>query len=154
MYYRQRRDAAVHKQQRRFWSWFNKWRQNLQNESNHSEESGKKRRKVVSQKGKLLADIFHGREERLQILKRMAEKTEEAGSHDPLFTFFRSMAQTVTQQFPPSIIAETRWKFVSWLRKWKQKLYMSKIRRELRVFRFTVFFFFIWLARALLFLSR
>ena len=38
-------------------------RQNLQNESNHSEESEKKRRKVVSQKEKLLADIFCGRDE-------------------------------------------------------------------------------------------
>jgi len=82
-------------------------RQNLQNESNRSEGSEKKRRKVVSQKEKLLADIFRGREERLQILKRMAEKTEEAESHNPVFTFFKSMAQTVTQ-FPPSIIAETR----------------------------------------------
>ena len=82
-------------------------RQNLQNESNRSEGSEKKRRKVVSQKEKLLADIFLGREERLQILKRMAEKTEEAESHNPVLTFFRSMAQTVTQ-FPPSIIAETR----------------------------------------------
>lgn len=82
-------------------------RQNLQNESHRSEGSEKKRRKVVSQKEKLLADIFHGREERLQILKRMAEKTEEAESHNPVFTFFKSMAQTVTQ-FPPSIIAETR----------------------------------------------
>ena len=49
-------------------------RQNLQNESNRSEGSGKKRRKVLSQKEKLLANIFRGREERLQILKRMAEK--------------------------------------------------------------------------------
>ena len=39
-------------------------RQNLQNESNRSEGSEKKRRKVVSQKEKLLADIFLGREER------------------------------------------------------------------------------------------
>jgi len=77
-------------------------RQNLQNESNCSEES----RKVVSQKEKLLAHIFRGHEERLQILKRMAEKTEEAESHNPVFTFFKSMAQTVTQ-FPPSITAET-----------------------------------------------
>ena len=65
-----------------------------------------KRRKVASQKEKLLADIFRGREERLQILKRMAE---EAESHNPVFTFFKSIAQTVTQ-FPPSIIAETRMK--------------------------------------------
>jgi len=36
-------------------------RQNLQNESNRSEGSEKKRRKVVSQKEKLLADIFCGR---------------------------------------------------------------------------------------------
>ena len=43
----------------------------------------------------------------MQILKRMAEKTEEAESHNPVCTFFKSMAQTVTQ-FPPSIIAETR----------------------------------------------
>ena len=49
-------------------------RQNLQNESSHSEGSEKKRRKVVSQKEKLLADIFRGREERLHILKRMTEK--------------------------------------------------------------------------------
>jgi hypothetical protein len=49
------------------------FRQNLQNESNRSEGSETKRRKVVSQKEKLLADIFRGREERLQILKRMAE---------------------------------------------------------------------------------
>ena len=82
-------------------------RENLQNESSHSEGSEKKRRKVVSQKEKLLADIFRGREERLQILKRMAEKTEEAESRNPVFTFFKSMAQTVTQ-LPPSIIAETR----------------------------------------------
>jgi len=51
---------------------------NLQNESSHSEGSEKKRRKVVSQKGKLLADIFRGREERLQILKRMAEKNRRS----------------------------------------------------------------------------
>ena len=82
-------------------------RQNLQNESNSSEGSEKKRRKVVSQKEKLLADIFRGREERLQILKRMAGKTEEAESHNPVFTFFKSMAQIV-MRFPPSIIAETR----------------------------------------------
>jgi len=81
-------------------------RQNLQNKSNRSEGSEKKRRKVVSQKEKLLADIFRGHEERLQILKRMAEKTD-AESHNLVFTFFKSMAQTVTQ-FPPSIIAETR----------------------------------------------
>ena len=53
-------------------------RQNLQNESNLSEGTEKKRRKVVSQKEKLLAGIFRGHEERLQILKRMAEKTEDA----------------------------------------------------------------------------
>jgi len=82
-------------------------RQNLQNESNRSEGSGKKKHKVVSQKEKLLADIFHWREDRLQILKRMAEKTEESESHSPVFTFVKSMAQTVTQ-FPPSIISETR----------------------------------------------
>jgi len=82
-------------------------RQNLQNESNCSEGSEKKRRKVVSQKEKLLAHTFRGREERLQILKRMTEKTEEGESHNPVFTFFKSMAQTVTQ-FPPSITAETR----------------------------------------------
>jgi hypothetical protein len=52
--------------------------QNLQNESNRSEGSQKKRRKVVSQKEKLLADIFRGREERLQILKRMAEKNRRS----------------------------------------------------------------------------
>ena len=109
------------------------WRQNLQNESNRSEGSEKKRRKVVSQKEKLLADISRGREERLQILKRMAEKTEEAESHNSVFTFFRSMAQTVTQ-FPPSIIAETRVKICQLVaRKWKQKLYVSKIRRGLQV---------------------
>ena len=84
-------------------------RQNLQNESNSSEGSERKRPKVVSQKEKLTADIFRGREERLQILKRMAEKTEEAEPHNPVFTFFKSMAQTVTH-FPPSIIAETRMK--------------------------------------------
>ena len=82
-------------------------RQNLQNESNRSEGSEKKRRKVVSQNEKLLADIFHGREERLQILKRMTQKTEEAESHNPVFTFFKSMAQTV-MQFPPTIIVETQ----------------------------------------------
>ena len=71
-----------------------------------SEGSEKKRRKDVSQKEKLLADIFCGCEEQLQILKRIAEKTEEAESHNPVFTFFKSMAQTVTQ-FTPSIIAET-----------------------------------------------
>ena len=38
-------------------------RQNLQNESNRSEGAEKKRREVVSQKEKLLADIFRGREE-------------------------------------------------------------------------------------------
>ena len=81
---------------------------------------------------------FRGREERLQILKRMEEKTEEAEPRKLVFTFFKSMAQTVTQ-FPPSTIAETRVKIVSWLRKWKQKLYMSKTRRELRVFLFTIF---------------
>jgi len=53
-------------------------RQNLQNESSHSEGSEKKRRKVVSQKEKLLADIFRGREERWQILKRMAEKNRRS----------------------------------------------------------------------------
>ena len=53
-------------------------RQNLQNESNRSEGSEKKRHKVVSQKEKLLADIFRGREERLQILKRMAEKNRRS----------------------------------------------------------------------------
>ena len=69
-------------------------RQNLQNESNRSEGSERKRRKVVGQKEKLLADIFRGREERFQILKRMAEK-KEAESHNTVFTFFKSMAQTV-----------------------------------------------------------
>jgi len=53
-------------------------RQNLQNESNRSEGSEKKRRKVVSQKEKLLADISRGREERLQILKRMTEKNRRS----------------------------------------------------------------------------
>ena len=82
-------------------------RQNLQNESNRSEGSEKKRRKIAIKK-KLLTNIFSGRDERLQILKRMAEKkTEEAESHNPVFTFFKSMAQTVAQ-FPPSITAETR----------------------------------------------
>jgi hypothetical protein len=33
------------------------WRQNLQSESNQNEGSEKKRRKVISQKGKLLAEI-------------------------------------------------------------------------------------------------
>ena len=37
----------------------------------------------------------------------MAKKTEEAEFHNPVFTFFKSMAQTVTQ-FPPSITAETQ----------------------------------------------
>jgi len=37
----------------------------------------------------------------------MAEKTEESESRSPVFTFLRSIAQTVTH-FPPSIIAETR----------------------------------------------
>ena len=49
-------------------------RQNLQNESNRSDGSEKKRREDVSQKEKLLADIFREGEEPLQILKRMAEK--------------------------------------------------------------------------------
>jgi len=66
----------------------------------------RKKCKVVSQKEKPLADIFRGHEDRLQILKRMTEKTEESESHSPVFTFFRSMAQTVTH-IPPSIIAET-----------------------------------------------
>ena len=78
-------------------------RQNLQIERNCSGGSEKKRREVVSQKEKLLADIFRGHEEQLQILKRMAEKTEEAQSHNPVFTFFKCMAQTV-MHFPPSII--------------------------------------------------
>jgi len=51
-------------------------RQNLQNESNRSEGSEKERCEVVSHKKKKkpLADTFGGREERLQILKRMAGK--------------------------------------------------------------------------------
>ena len=60
-------------------------RQNPQNESNFSEESDKKRHKVVSQKEKLLADILRGREERLQILKRMAEKQKKKQSLIILF---------------------------------------------------------------------
>jgi hypothetical protein len=40
---------------------------------------GKKRRKVIIQKGKLRAEISRGREERLQILKRMAEKNRSSG---------------------------------------------------------------------------
>jgi hypothetical protein len=67
----------------------------------------KKRRKVDSQKGKLLAEISRACVEQLQILKRMAKKTEAVNSHNPIYTFFRSMAQTV-MQFPPNIIAETR----------------------------------------------
>jgi len=35
------------------------------------------------------------------------QKTEAVNSHNPVFTFFRSMAQIVTQ-FPPNVIAETR----------------------------------------------
>jgi len=80
-------------------------RQNLRNEINRSE--GSERRKVVSQKEKFLTDIFRRRKELLQILKRMAKKKKEAESHIPVFTFFKSMAQTVTH-FPPSITAETR----------------------------------------------
>jgi hypothetical protein len=67
----------------------------------------KKRRKVNSRTGKLLADISRGHEERSQIFQRMAEKIEAVNSHNPVFTFFRSVAQTVTQ-FPSNIIAETR----------------------------------------------
>jgi len=37
----------------------------------------------------------------------MAEKTEAVNSHNPVFTCFRSMAQTV-MQFPPIIITKTR----------------------------------------------
>jgi hypothetical protein len=59
-------------------------RQNLQNESNRSEGSEKKRRKVVSQKVKLLVDIFRGRND-CRFLKEWQEKTEEAESHNPVF---------------------------------------------------------------------
>ena len=48
-------------------------RPNLRNESNRSEES-EKGVKSSAKKEKLLADIFLGREERMQILKSMAEK--------------------------------------------------------------------------------
>ena len=48
--------------------------QNLQNESNRSEGSEKRRKDVSQEEKKLLADIFRGLEERLRILKRMAEK--------------------------------------------------------------------------------
>jgi hypothetical protein len=82
-------------------------RQNLQSESSRNEESEKKRRKVVSQKGKLLVEISQGRKERLQILKRMGGKTEAVNSHNPVFTFFRNMAQTVIQ-FSPNIFADRR----------------------------------------------
>jgi len=68
----------------------------------------------------------------------MAEKTEEAESNNPVFTFFKSMAQTVTQ-FPPSIIAETRVKICQLVAQMEAKLYMSKTRRQLRVFLFTIF---------------
>jgi len=42
-----------------------------------------------------------------KFLKEWQKKTEGAESRNPVFTFFKSMTQTVTQ-FPPSIIAETR----------------------------------------------
>jgi len=71
-------------------------RQNLQNESNRSDGSEKKRREDVSQKEKLLADIFREGEEPLQILKRMAEKkTEGAEYHNPVLTSIKIIAQTV-----------------------------------------------------------
>ena len=82
-------------------------RQNLQNKTIWNERLEKKGHKVISQKGKLLAEICQGHEERLQILKRMAEKTEASDSHNPVFTFFRGMAQT-EPQFSPNIIAKTR----------------------------------------------
>jgi hypothetical protein len=54
-----------------------------------------------------MAEISQGREEQLQILKRMTKKTEAVNSRNPVFTFFRTVAQSV-MQFPPNIIAETR----------------------------------------------
>ena len=95
-------------------------RQNLQSEISGNEGQEKKRRKVVSQKEKLLVEISRGREERLKILKRMAEKTEMADSHNPVFTFLKSMVQTVTQ-FPPNIIAETRVKMCQLVAEMEEK---------------------------------
>jgi len=55
----------------------------MSSKKNRNEGSEKKRRKVVRQKGKLLAEW---REKRLQMLKRMAEKTTEASDcHTPVF---------------------------------------------------------------------
>ena len=73
-----------------------------------------------------------------KFLKEWQKKGEEAESHSSVFTFFKSMALTVTQ-FPPKYNCKNTSENVSWLRKWNQKLYMSKTRRELRVFLFTVF---------------
>ena len=56
----------------------------------------------------------------MKILKRMAEKTEMADSHNPVFTFLKSMVQTVTQ-FPPNIIAETRVKMCQLVAEMEEK---------------------------------
>ena len=59
-------------------------RQNLQNESSHSEGSEKeKKRKVVSQKEKLLADIFRGCED--QFLKEWQKKKQKSQNLVVLF---------------------------------------------------------------------
>jgi len=92
-------------------------RLNLQSESNGNEGSEKKRLKVISQKGKdlkssarkenfwqkFLEDVRNDS----KFLKEWQKKIEAVNSHNPVFTCFRSMAQTV-MQFPPNIISKTR----------------------------------------------
>ena len=63
--------------------------------------------KSLARKKNFWQTFFVGVRNDCRFLKEWQKKTEEAESHNPVFTSFKSMAQTVTQ-FPPSIIAETR----------------------------------------------
>jgi len=67
-----------------------------------------KRREVVSQKEKLMADIFREREEPLQILKRMAgKKKQKKQNRIILFSQPSKVLHKLLTQFSPSVIAET-----------------------------------------------
>jgi len=58
--------------------------------------------KKIGTKDKMIEEIRKGREERLAVLKEMRQ-----GDHDPIQTFFKSMASTVAT-FPPELAIEAK----------------------------------------------
>jgi hypothetical protein len=84
----------------------------------------------------------------------MAEKPEEAESHNPLFTFIKSMAQTAAQD-PSSIIAVTGVNTCQLVAQVEAKALDEQNQARTSGFSFSQFFvFFILSPSALLFLSQ